>query len=198
MKKLVIATHNRNKFKEMSEALMGIGWEVLPAFEFAGVPDVVEDGATLEENSLKKATIISQFTGLPALADDTGLFVEALDGRPGIYAARFAGIDCTYEDNVRKLLEVMKGTPEGKRSAVFRTVITIVGPEMEVQQVVGEVEGVITAEARGKGGFGYDPVFLPAGQSRVFAEMSLEEKNKISHRGLAVQKAKHLLKKIQD
>jgi XTP/dITP diphosphohydrolase len=198
MKKLVIATHNRNKFKEMKEALAGVGWEVVPAFEFPGVPDVVEDGATLEENSLKKATVISQFTGLPAMADDTGLFVEALDGQPGIYAARFAGETCTYEDNVRKLLEMMKAIPGDKRMAHFRTVITLIGPGIEPCLVVGEVRGVITPEARGKDGFGYDPVFLPVGESRVFAEMSLEEKNRISHRGLAVQKARHLLEKIQN
>ena len=193
MKKIVIATRNRNKFKELREALEGAGWILLPAFDFPGAPEVVEDGETLEENSLKKAKALSDFTGLPALADDTGLFVEALNGQPGVYAARFAGEGCTYEDNVKKLLSVLKEVPEGKRTALFRTVITLYDPASGPQQVSGDVEGMITMEARGNGGFGYDPVFLPKGFSKVFAEMSLDEKNRISHRGRAVQKARELL-----
>lgn len=193
MKKLVIATQNRNKFQEMKDALLDAGWEIFPGYDFPGIPDVEEDGTTLEENSLKKARIISGFTRFPALSDDTGLFVEALDGKPGIYAARFAGENCTYDDNVRKLLGLLVGVQEGKRKALFRTVVTVYYPDGRFQQVSGEVQGDITTEARGKGGFGYDPVFRPAGFSKVFAEMSLEEKNKISHRGLAVQKARELL-----
>jgi len=193
MKKIVIATQNRNKFKEMEEALSGLGWEILPGFEFPGIPEVVEDGATLEENSLKKAREVSKFTSLPALSDDTGLFVDALDGQPGIYAARFAGENCTYEDNVRKMLVLMEKIQEGKRRAVFRTVITIFYPDDRSEQVTGEVEGNIVRESKGSGGFGYDPIFRPTGFSKVFAEMSLAEKNKISHRGLALQKARELL-----
>ncbi|HTC20952.1 MAG TPA: RdgB/HAM1 family non-canonical purine NTP pyrophosphatase [bacterium] len=193
MKKLVIATHNRDKYVEMRAALAGTGWEIIPAFDFPGIPDVVEDGHTLEENSLKKAKEISAFTGLPSLADDTGLFVDALQGAPGIYAARFAGENCTYRDNVNKLLKLLEGIPEKRRKAVFRTVITIFYPSHEKDQVVGEAEGSITSAAAGKGGFGYDPVFLPLGYPKVFAEMTLEEKNKISHRGKALQNARSLL-----
>jgi XTP/dITP diphosphohydrolase len=193
MKRLVLATQNRNKFLELKGALIGMSWQILPAFDFPGIPDVVEDGKTLEENSLKKAEVISRFTELPALSDDTGLFVDALDGQPGIYAARFAGENCTYEDNVRKLLGLMKDIPENRRKAFFRTVITLFYPDSDPQQVMGEVEGVITLEAHGTGGFGYDPVFQPAGFSKVFAEMSIEEKNRISHRGKAIQKARQLL-----
>jgi len=193
MKKLVIATQNRNKFKEMKEALDGLGWELVPGFEFPGIPEVIEDGATLEENSLKKAKEVSDFTSLPALSDDTGLFVDALNGQPGIYAARFAGEKCTYEDNVRKMLGMMENVPDGKRRALFRTVITIHHPGNKVQQVAGEVSGIITNKPMGAHGFGYDPIFQPDGSSKVFAEMSLEEKNRISHRGLALQRARELL-----
>ncbi len=196
MNQLIVATHNRNKFKEMAESLSGAGWEILPGYDFLGMPQVEEDGTTLEDNSLKKARVVSEFTRLPALSDDTGLFVDALDGRPGIYAARFAGENCTYEDNVRKLLGLMAGVPQGKRSAFFRTVITLYYPDGQFWQVAGEVRGNIATEARGQEGFGYDPVFRPSGSSKVFAEMTLEEKNKISHRGLAVQKARELLKVI--
>ncbi len=193
MKKLVIATQNRNKFKEMKEALTGIPWDILPAFDFPNVPDVLEDGLTLEENSLKKAREIALFTGLTSLADDTGLFVEALGGQPGIYAARFAGENCTYEDNVKKLLKLLVSTPDDRRNAYFKTVITLFSPNDSFDQVIGEVEGSIIREPRGNSGFGYDPIFLPSGYYKVFAEMSLEEKNWISHRGKAAQKAKELL-----
>lgn len=196
MKQLVIATQNRNKFTEMNSALSGAGWEILPGYDFPGIPDVEEDGTTLEENSKKKARVVSDFAHLPALSDDTGLFVEALGGQPGIYAARFAGEKCSYEDNVRKLLGLLKDVPQDKRQALFRTVITIYYPDGRFQQVSGEVQGGITMKARGKGGFGYDPIFLPSGFSKVFAEMSLDEKNRISHRGLAVQKARELLLKV--
>ena len=193
MKKLVIATQNRDKFIEMKKALEGVGWEMVPAFDFPGAPEVVEDGRSLEENSLKKAKILSVFTGLPALADDTGLFVDALDGQPGIYAARFAGENCSYADNVHKVLEMMKEVEVSRRKAVFRTVITVWYPDREFEQVLGEVQGSITEQAYGNGGFGYDPIFRPEGSAKVFAQMTLEEKNKISHRGRAIQKARLLL-----
>lgn len=196
MKKLVIATHNRNKFAEMKSALEGLGWEILPAFEFPGVPEVEEDGTTLEENSLKKAKAIFEFTRLPSLADDTGLFVDALNGRPGIYAARFAGEHCSYEDNVKKMLDLMSAVAPLERRATFKTVVTLYSGAGSMRQVCGEVEGFITPEARGTGGFGYDPIFLPEGETRVFAEMPLEEKNRISHRGKAVQKAREVLSQL--
>jgi XTP/dITP diphosphohydrolase len=197
MKKLVVATHNRDKFKEMAAALSGTGWELLPAFEFPGAPEVVEDGATLEENSLKKAEALRAFTGLPSLADDTGLFVRALGGAPGIFAARYAGEDCSYSDNVNKLLSEMRGVPGVERVATFRTVISLSLVDDSFRQVSGEVHGRIVEAPQGTGGFGYDPVFLPDGSSRVFAEMTLEEKNGISHRGKALQKANQLLASLE-
>ncbi|HVZ80541.1 MAG TPA: RdgB/HAM1 family non-canonical purine NTP pyrophosphatase [bacterium] len=194
MKKIVLATHNKDKAREMREALTGSGWELVAAFDLPGVPEVVEDGATLEENSFKKADALRRFSGWSALADDTGLFVDALNGEPGIFAARYAGDHCTYSDNVRKLLKAMAGVPAPDRGAVFRTVITILHPDGGKDQVIGEVRGAIEEVERGSTGFGYDPVFRPVGSDKVFAEMSLEEKNRISHRGLALQKALEALK----
>jgi XTP/dITP diphosphohydrolase len=193
MKKLVIATHNRDKFKEMKKALGDLGWEIVPAFDFPGVPEVVEDGETLEENSLKKAKELSDFTGLPALSDDTGLFIEALNGDPGIFAARFAGENCTYQDNVRKVLTLMKDVKSNARKATFRTIVTLYDGKKAAKQVAGEVVGTITETIHGADGFGYDPIFMPEGSSKTFAEMTLDEKNQISHRGRALQKARQLL-----
>jgi XTP/dITP diphosphohydrolase len=193
MKKLVIATHNRDKFKEMKKALGDLGWDIVPAFDFPGVPEVVEDGVTLEENSLKKAKELSAFTGLPALSDDTGLFIDALNGQPGIFAARFAGENCTYHDNVQKVLTLMSGIKTASRKATFRTIITFYDLEKNVKQVAGEVVGTITETVHGADGFGYDPIFMPEGLSKTFAEMTLDEKNQISHRGRALQKARQLL-----
>lgn len=194
MRKLVLATHNRDKFREMTEALSDIGWELVAAFDLPGVPDVVEDGATLKENSFKKADMLCSFSRMAALADDTGLFVDALNGDPGIYAARYAGENCTYADNVKKLLGAMEKVPVAQRGAAFRTVITIRYPDGGMDQVMGEVRGTIEPTSRGGSGFGYDPIFRPSGSDRVFAEMSLLEKNAISHRGLALQKAIEVLK----
>ncbi|HTA77820.1 MAG TPA: RdgB/HAM1 family non-canonical purine NTP pyrophosphatase [bacterium] len=193
MKKLVIATHNRDKFREMKKALGDLGWEIVPAFDFPGVPEVVEDGETLEENSLKKAKELSDFTGLPALSDDTGLFIDALNGQPGIFAARFAGENCTYHDNVQKVLTLMKGVKLTARKATFRTIITLYDSEKNAKQVSGEVVGTITEIIHGVDGFGYDPIFMPEGLLKTFAEMTLDEKNQISHRGRALQKARQLL-----
>jgi XTP/dITP diphosphohydrolase len=193
MKKLVIATQNLNKFKEMKDALGGLAWEIVPALDFPGFPEVIEDGQTLEENSLKKAESLSRFSGLSALADDTGLFVEALGGQPGVHSARFAGPNGNDIENVRKLLELLKDIPPDRRQAYFKTIITLFHPDRPFQQAAGEIKGFITKEQRGSNGFGYDPVFQPSGYDKVFAEMNLEEKNTISHRGIAIRYAKRLL-----
>lgn len=193
MKKIVVATQNRNKFSELQKELSDLPLEIIPAFDFPGIPKIEEDGKTLEENSFKKASISSKFTQLATLADDTGLYVDALDGQPGIYAARFAGENCSYADNVNKMLISLNGIPFAKRTATFRTVITIFVPGKSIKIARGEIKGFIATEIRGGGGFGYDPIFQPLGKSQVFAEMTLEEKNAISHRGLAVKKAKEML-----
>ena len=187
-KTILIATRNRDKVREIARKLAALDFEVKSLLDFPDIPEVVEDGDTIEENALKKARAGFEAAGLPTIADDTGLEVEALGGQPGVFSSRFAGEGATYADNRRKLLREMEGAPLEKRGAVFRTVV-VVYDENGYEMVEGRCEGVITTVERGDEGFGYDPVFLIPGMNLTFAEMPLEEKNKISHRGLAVDKA---------
>lgn len=183
--RLVLATSNKNKVTELRQ-LLG------DRYEIEGRPqdlaETVEDGDTLEYNSLKKAGDVVAQVGALAVADDTGLFVDALDGRPGVWTARYAGPDATSLDNVRKLLAELGTYPNpAQRTARFRTVIAAVWPSGEELVVEGVVDGRIGAAPKGEAGFGYDPVFIPhEGDGRTFAEMSADEKNGISHRGRAV------------
>ena len=187
MKKIVLASRNQNKIEELRAILEPLDIELLAAPDFPELEEVEEDGDTLEYNALKKARYVHQVTGLPSLADDTGLEVDALDGRPGVYSARFAGENVTYQQNVDKLLHLLKSWPNiGDRKARFRTVIAFIEDHNE-HVFEGRCEGHITPDQRGTGGFGYDPVFLPDGFEQTFAELSLETKNQISHRGRAVQ-----------
>ncbi len=191
--KLVLATRNSDKIREIREALAGLPFEVTSLEAFPRLGEIPEEGATLEENALTKAETVARETGLPALADDTGLEVEALGGRPGVRSSRYAGERATYEDNVRKLLDELSGVPPERRGALFRTVIALAFPEEASRVVEGKCKGTILSEPRGKSGFGYDPVFVPDGGSRSFAEISLAEKNAISHRGKALAAARRLL-----
>ncbi|MDZ7374048.1 MAG: XTP/dITP diphosphatase [candidate division KSB1 bacterium] len=193
--RIVVATRNRDKLREICELLDADRFEILGLDDVQGVPEVEEDGATLEENALKKARVAAQVTGLPALADDTGLEVEALGGAPGVYSSRYAGEGATYADNVRKLLNELRGVPFEQRRARFRCVVALVHDGVE-EVVEGTCPGVITEEPRGEGGFGYDPVFLVPEVGKTFAEMSLEEKNAVSHRGKAFRAAARLLRRI--
>lgn len=190
---LLIATNNRDKFREIQEIFENAPFVLRAAFEFPGAPYVEEIGTTLEDNAALKAQKLSSVLKLPALADDTGLFVETLGGAPGVFSARFAGEGCTYADNVKKLLEALNGVPLPKRLAVFRTVVAFCEPGGKPVFFEGEVPGVIPLEARGTEGFGYDPVFQPLGFHQTFAEMSLKDKNAISHRSLAFTRAKQWL-----
>lgn len=180
--RLVVASKNPDKVAEIEEVLQGTNLteEIVRDLDW---PDVEETGSTLEENALLKGRIVVEATGLPVLADDTGLEVDALDGAPGVHTARFAGPDARYEDNVAKLIEAMKGRTD--RSARFRTVVALVFPDGAEIVAEGTVEGVITERPRGDRGFGYDPVFAVGG--RTLAEMSLDEKNQLSHRALAIR-----------
>jgi XTP/dITP diphosphohydrolase len=216
--KIVLATGNRDKIKEI-EAIMASTDVTLispDAFE-GGLPDVIEDGETLHDNALKKAREIREFTGMTALADDSGLEVDALDGAPGVYSSRYAGENVTYDDNNRKLLSALEGVPEEKRAAHFRCVmaLALVNTDAEVlygrmrahgnpvgivsaagglpdaMVTEGILHGRITTRKRGASGFGFDPVFEIAGQT--LAEMGLEEKNKISHRYRALVEMRALL-----
>jgi len=158
------------------------------------IPDVVEDADTLEGNARLKAVAISEATGLPAIADDTGLEIDHIDGAPGVFTARFAGANATYADNVAKTLAVLKGVPLTDRTARFRTVAMIVFPDGSELVAHGVVEGHISIAARGEGGFGYDPIFVPnESRSQTFAEMDPTAKHAISHRGRAFRALKELL-----
>lgn len=180
--RLVVASKNPDKLAEIEEVLRGtnLTQEIVRDLDW---PDVEETGATLEENALLKGRVVVEATGLPVLADDTGLEVDALDGAPGVHTARFAGPDARYEDNVAKLIEAMRGRTD--RSARFRTVVALVFPDGVEIIAEGSVEGVITERLRGGRGFGYDPVFAVGG--RTLAEMSLDEKNQLSHRARAIR-----------
>lgn len=190
MNRVVLASGNPDKLAELQELLQDLDLQVLPAGELVPGWSVAETGSTLEENAFLKARDIVRATGLPAVADDTGLFVDILGGAPGIYAARFAGSDCTYENNVRKLLTTM--LCERNRRASFRTSAVYSSPNMEFS-VTGEVRGVILEEPDGRSGFGYDPVFKPDGLQHSFARCTREEKNRISHRALAMRNIREAL-----
>ena len=190
--KIVLATHNHDKEIELQHSLRGLGVEICSLSEYPDIGEIEETGATLLENSLLKAHTVHDRTGLPAIADDTGLEVDALDGAPGVYSARFAGADATYEDNLNKLLFSMEEVSEERRSARFRTVISFVDGNQELW-TEGHIDGKIIDFPRGNAGFGYDPVFYIPQLEKTFAELSTEEKNKISHRGLALQKLRKIL-----
>jgi XTP/dITP diphosphohydrolase len=185
--RFVIATFNTDKARELGRLLDLDGLQIHSLRDFAGASAPPEVGRTLQENALAKARAALAHTGLPSLADDTGLEVDALGGRPGIYTARFAGPDATYQDNVRRLLEVLEGVDPDQRTARFRTVCAACFPDG--RELIGEgvLEGVITEQPRGTEGFGYDPVFEVVGDGRTLAEMPLAEKNEMSHRARAVR-----------
>ena len=193
VKDIVIATHNPDKKKEILIALRELGVNILFLDNFPEIGEIEETGSTLLENSLIKARTVSAITGKPAIADDTGLEVDALNGAPGIYSARYAGINVSYEDNVRKLLSEMSSTDMDSRTARFRTVVSFHSTNKELW-TEGVIEGSITMGAIGTGGFGYDPVFKVEQTGKTFAEMTRREKNKIRHRGVALEKMCKLLK----
>jgi XTP/dITP diphosphohydrolase len=187
--KIVFATNNQHKLMEISD-LLGESFTLLALKEVNIIEEIPEDLPTLEGNALFKAMYIHKATGMNVFADDTGLEIKALDGRPGVHSARFAGVQKDFSANTEKVLKLMKG--KKNRSAKFRTVIALIlnGSEYFFE---GMVAGKIIDEKRGSGGFGYDPIFIPEGKVLTFAEMSLSEKNKISHRALAFEKLKLFL-----
>ena len=191
MDKLVLASRNKNKIEEMKALVADLGIEVYSALDFSDLEEVDEDQPTLEGNALKKARYVHQQTGLPALSDDTGLEVKSLNGAPGVYSARYAGENVSYQDNVLKLLKEMDG--EEDRAAQFRTVVALVTADSE-HTFEGVCKGKIIDHQRGEKGFGYDPVFLPEGFDQTFAELDSKVKNEISHRGRAIQKFISFLK----
>jgi XTP/dITP diphosphohydrolase len=190
---VVLATGNQHKVQEIRALLADLPITFLSLADFPDLPDVVEDGETCEENAVKKARETAAKTGHWALADDTGLEVEALGGRPGVYAARYAGKHATYADNCEKLLEELKNTPMDQRGARFLTVMALSDPEGQVEVVKGLLQGQITERFYGSQGFGYDPVFYVPKAHKTLAEMTLAEKNELSHRGQALRLAKDLI-----
>ena len=190
--KIVLATHNRDKYAEMAAILSDYPIDLLTLENFPEIDEIIEDGNTLEENALIKARTVYEMTNIPAWADDTGLEVDALNGEPGIYSARYAGEYCNYSDNVAKLLKNMEKIPAKKRTARFQTVIAFVGDKMELVSE-GIVKGKITTKPKGVGGFGYDPVFYVSEQGKTYSEMNMTEKNQISHRKKAIQNMIKLL-----
>jgi len=193
IRELVLATRNHNKVIELVALLGDLGITIRTLDEFPDAPDVVEDGDTCEANAVKKARAIAEFTGLPAVADDTGLEVDALGGRPGVYAARYAGEDATYEDNCRKLLRELTGVPREQRTARFLTVAAIALPSDGIRVARGTLDGVIAEEASGTLGFGYDPVFLIPELGKTLAQLTAGEKNRVSHRAKAFLKMREIL-----
>ncbi|HXX62620.1 MAG TPA: RdgB/HAM1 family non-canonical purine NTP pyrophosphatase [Bacteroidota bacterium] len=194
MKKLVVATHNRDKTREFSELLSDLGVEVLTLDAFPTVGQIVEDAPTLEGNALLKANAVHRASGLPSLADDTGLEVYYLNGEPGVFSSRYSGVGATYAQNVAKLLTRMRGVPPRRRAARFRCVLAFASASGSPVTVEGICPGQITERARGVNGFGYDPIFLPDGQHLTLAQMDIVLKNTLSHRALAMQQIKPFLR----
>jgi len=192
---VVLATRNQHKVQEIRALLADLAITFLSLSDFPDLPDVVEDGSTCKENAVKKARETAIETSHWALADDTGLEVDALDGRPGVFAARYAGEHATYADNCEKLLKELKDIPVAQRGARFLTVMALSDPEGQTEVVQGELQGQITEQFYGSQGFGYDPVFYVPKAHKTLAEMTLAEKNELSHRGQALRLAKDLLKR---
>lgn len=190
---LLLATNNKHKVEEIRHFLAGLPYDVRSLTDIPNGPNTVEDLPTLEGNALKKAREAYLASGMLSLADDTGLEVFYLAMNPGVFSARYAGENATYHDNCVKLQNAMLGVAPRRRKAQFRTVIAIVGNGIE-RTVEGRVEGLILEEPRGEQGFGYDPLFVPNGYTRSYAEMSIEEKNLLSHRARALEKAVEVLK----
>jgi len=195
IKELVLATRNRDKGRELAALLKDLGIRIRTLAEFPDAPEVVEDGETCEANAVKKAVAIARYTKLPAAADDTGLMVEALGGRPGVHAARYAGEGATYEDNWRKLLRELTGVPRERRGARFVTVAAVADPKGKVEVMQGTLEGLIAEAPAGAKGFGYDPVFFVPELGKTLAQLTPDEKNRVSHRAKAFAKVKELLKR---
>ena len=191
---IVLATHNRGKMKEMSSILAHLPVNLLTLDDFPQIGEIPETGETLKENAFIKAETVHQKTGLPALADDTGLEVDALDGAPGVHSSRYDGETATFEDNCRKMMQEMDGIPSEERTARFHTVIAFVSDSGN-EWTEGMVEGRILEIKRGDGGFGYDPLFYYPPLKKTFAELNSEQKNNISHRGKALRNFCQILEK---
>ncbi|MFH0976821.1 MAG: XTP/dITP diphosphatase [Spirochaetota bacterium] len=197
--KLVIATKNNNKINEIKQKFSDFtGLEIISLTDFNNLPDILEDGLTFEENAIKKAKAYSRFTGETVLSDDSGLEIDALCGEPGVRSARYSGENASDDENNSLVLVKLKKVPDSKRTARFVCVIAIVQPNGTQYTAKGTCNGIMTDKKAGSNGFGYDPIFYFPDLKKTMAELSLEEKNKISHRAEALTKAKVILKKIMN
>jgi XTP/dITP diphosphohydrolase len=194
MKQLVLATRNKGKIKEFRELFTPMGIEVLSLEQVPHTPEIVEDGTTFAENAIKKAEGIAQALGMPALADDSGLEVDALQGEPGVYSARYAGLQATDEENNRKLIGKLESVPLEKRTARYVCVLALAIPGEETITAEGICEGLILSEPAGNNGFGYDPYFYVPQRKQTMAQLPPAEKNKISHRGQALRKLEKVVR----
>lgn len=194
LEEIVFASHNEGKIKEIKKLLAPYGIKVKSALDM-NLPDVEETGKTFEENSLLKSRTIAKLVNMPCLADDSGLCVDALNGAPGVYSARYAP-NRDFDKGMEKLLAEIEKSPNKSRNAHFSCVISLAWPDGQYKVFAGQVDGKIAFHKMGAGGFGYDPLFVPEGFTSSFAQMSQEEKNKISHRGRAVEKLKDFLNNL--
>jgi len=194
MNKVLVSSNNKDKISEIRKVFENEDFIILSLEDIGLNIDIVEDQETLEGNALKKAGEIFSISKIPTISDDTGLYVEALNGEPGIYSSRYAGENVTYDDNCQKLINNMKRIPETKREAYFKTVICFYIEKDKYYLYEGICNGKIINTKRGAEGFGYDPLFIPNGFKKTFAEMNEDEKNKISHRGRALEKLRSFIK----
>jgi XTP/dITP diphosphohydrolase len=194
---VIVATQNRGKVREIKKVMKGLGFRILSLNDFSRVPQIKEDGKNFLENALKKARFYSRYFGRLTLADDSGLEVDVLRGRPGVYSARYAGEGASTQENNRKLLKEMEAIPLSKRGARFKCVLAVVSPEGEEVVVEGSCRGRIGFKEVGKKGFGYDPLFVLPSYGKTMAQLSVEEKNRISHRGKALRKLRKLIEGLR-
>jgi len=195
---LVVATRNKKKLREIRDLMVDLDFNVLSVEDFDGVPEIQEDGNTFQENAEKKAVQTARIVRQLTLADDSGLEIDYLGGAPGIHSARFAGENATDEDRNRKILDLMKTVPREKRKARFQCAIAIANSDDGVEVVIGTCEGEIALKPRGDAGFGYDPIFIVPEYGKTYAELGQERKNQISHRAIALKKAKERLRAYQN
>lgn len=195
---IILATRNRKKAEEVKRILSVPDTKILTLDDFPECPEVIEDRDTFEGNALKKASVIAQCTGLTAIADDSGLEVDALNGAPGVFSARYAGDNATDNDNIIKLLRETMHVPDGKRTARFVCCIALAFPDSRQKSFFGYVHGIIGRFPKGDMGFGYDPIFYPDGSDLTFADMTSSEKDSLSHRKEALEKLKKYLQTLAD
>ncbi|MCB4792691.1 MAG: XTP/dITP diphosphatase [Elusimicrobia bacterium] len=196
MREIVLSTRNKHKIKEICQILEDTKIKIVSLNNFKRLPRIIEDGKTLKENAVKKAVIIAKRLEKWTLADDSGLEVDHLDGEPGVYSARWAGKDCSYCDNNRKLLKLLRDVPKNKRKADFKCVIALSNPKGKTWTVEGKIKGYIAKKTKGINGFGYDPLFVVPRYKKTFAELSSVIKNRISHRAKALKKTVKLVNKL--